>query len=83
MVAHNGYELLARIEARSGEIPEANCNISELKQVFLKLIVNAPHAIQESRKDAADEVIGVRTAAVRPSSCVFPSTASARLAKVW
>jgi hypothetical protein len=82
-VAHNEYKLTARIEARFGEIPEANCNVSELNQVFFNLVVNAPHAIQESRKDAPDGVLGIRTAAVRPSSCGFPSTASARLAKVW
>ncbi len=61
VVAHNEYKLLARIEAQFGELPEVKCNISELNQVFLNLIVNAAHAIQESGKDALGGVIAIRT----------------------
>lgn len=83
MVAHNEYKLLTRIEARFGEISEANCNIGELNQVLLNLIVNAPRAMQDSRKDVAAGVMRIRTAAARPSSREFPSMASARLGEVW
>jgi two-component system, NtrC family, sensor kinase len=64
VVAHNEYKLLARIDAQFGELPEVKCNISELNQVFLNLIVNAAHAIQDSGKDAAEGVIGIRTAVI-------------------
>jgi two-component system, NtrC family, sensor kinase len=63
LVAHNEYKLLASVETQFGELPDVKCNISELNQVFLNLIVNAAHAIQESGKDAATGVIAVRTSA--------------------
>jgi signal transduction histidine kinase len=63
VVAHNEYKLLARVEVELGEIPDVKCNISELNQVFLNLIVNAAHAIQDSGKDATAGVIGIRTSA--------------------
>jgi two-component system, NtrC family, sensor kinase len=63
VVARNEYKHVARIETDLGEIPQVRCNISELNQVFLNLIVNAAHAIQESGKCAAAGVISVRTAA--------------------
>jgi len=40
------------------------CNIGELNQVFLNLIVNAAHAIQDSGKDAATGCITVATRTV-------------------
>ncbi|MBS0419667.1 MAG: response regulator [Proteobacteria bacterium] len=63
VVARNEYKHVARIETHFGDIPEVKCNISELNQVFLNLIVNAAHAIQESGKCAAAGVISVRTLA--------------------
>jgi len=63
VVARNEYKHVARIETHFGEIPEVNCNISELNQVFLNLIVNAAHAIQESGKSPTEGVISVRTLA--------------------
>jgi len=63
VVARNEYKHVARIETHFGEIPEVKCNISELNQVFLNLIVNAAHAIQESGKSPAEGVISVRTLA--------------------
>jgi len=63
VVARNEYKHVARIETHFAAIPEVRCNISELNQVFLNLIVNAAHAIQESGKCAAEGVISVRTVA--------------------
>ena len=63
VVARNEYKLLATVETRFGELPEVKCNLSELNQVFLNLIVNAAHAIQESGKNAATGVITIRTSA--------------------
>jgi two-component system NtrC family sensor kinase len=60
VVAHNEYKLLASVQTRFGELPEVKCNVSELNQVFLNLIINAAHAIQESGKDAATGLIEIR-----------------------
>ena len=60
-VASNEYKYVARIERRFGELPEVVCNIGELNQVFLNLIVNAAHAIQESGKEPAAGLIVIAT----------------------
>jgi two-component system, NtrC family, sensor kinase len=44
-------------------LPDVICNIGELNQVFLNLIVNAAHAISESGKDAQTGRITIGTAA--------------------
>jgi two-component system NtrC family sensor kinase len=63
VVARSEYKLLASVETHFGELPDVKCNVSELNQVFLNLIVNAAHAIQNSGKDAATGVIAIRTSA--------------------
>jgi two-component system NtrC family sensor kinase len=63
VVARNEYSLLASVETQFGDLPDVKCNVSELNQVFLNLIVNAAHAIQASGKDAATGVIAIRTSA--------------------
>jgi two-component system NtrC family sensor kinase len=50
-VAHNEYKYSAEVESRLSELPLVTCNVGELNQVFLNLIVNASHAIAESGKD--------------------------------
>ena len=62
MVAHNEYKYIAAVETKLGCIPEVMCNIGELNQVFLNLIVNAAHAIEESGKDVATGRITITTA---------------------
>ncbi len=62
-VAGNEYRYLARIDTRLGEIPLVNCNIGELNQVFLNLIVNAAHALAEAGKDATTGLITIATEA--------------------
>jgi two-component system, NtrC family, sensor kinase len=52
VVAHNEYKYSARIDLKLGELPPVMCNIGELNQVFLNLIVNAAHAIAQSGQDA-------------------------------
>jgi len=61
VVARNEYKHVARIETHWGAIPEVRCNVGELNQVFLNLIVNAAHAIQESGKSADAGLITLRT----------------------
>jgi two-component system NtrC family sensor kinase len=60
-VAHNEYKYSAQIETSFGELPPVTCNVGELNQVFLNLIVNAAHAIAESGKDAATGRISIAT----------------------
>ncbi len=50
LVAQNSYKYLADIETDFGEIPTIECFPGELNQVFLNIVVNAAHAIEESNK---------------------------------
>jgi PAS domain S-box-containing protein len=61
MVAHNEYKYLARVETKFSELPPVRCNIGELNQVFLNMIVNAAHAIGSAQR-GEDGLIVVRTA---------------------
>jgi two-component system, NtrC family, sensor kinase len=62
-VARGEYKLAASIVTDFGELPQVVCNIGELNQVFLNLIVNAAHAIHDSGKDATTGVIEIATRA--------------------
>ncbi|HEY6923422.1 MAG TPA: ATP-binding protein [Steroidobacteraceae bacterium] len=52
VVARNEYKYSAGVETHLTPLPELACNIGELNQVFLNLIVNAAQAIRESGQDA-------------------------------
>jgi two-component system, NtrC family, sensor kinase len=45
LVSRNEYKLVADIETDLGSLPPVTCDVGELGQVFLNLIVNAAHAI--------------------------------------
>jgi PAS domain S-box-containing protein len=62
-VAANEYKYHARIDTRFGELPLVNCNVGELNQVFLNLIVNAAHALAEAGRDVTTGCITIVTAA--------------------
>jgi PAS domain S-box-containing protein len=62
VVAHNEYKYAALIQTQYGELLPVTCNVGELNQVFLNLIVNAAHAIQDSGKDVSTGRIQVTTA---------------------
>jgi PAS domain S-box-containing protein len=62
-VARNEYKHAASIETQFGELPPVVCNVGELNQVFLNLIVNAAHAIQDAGKDATSGRISITTQA--------------------
>jgi two-component system NtrC family sensor kinase len=47
LVAANEYKYVADVVLELGELPPVICNISELKQVLLNVIVNAAHAIAD------------------------------------
>jgi signal transduction histidine kinase len=60
-VARSEYKYAAHIDLQLGELPPVVCNLGELNQVFLNLIVNAAHAIQDSEKDACSGCITITT----------------------
>ena len=61
-VATNEYKYVATVNTQFGELPMVNCNIGELNQVFLNMIVNAAHAIHDSGKEVGAGVISISTA---------------------
>ena len=50
-VARNELKCVADVETDLGDLPLVVCNISDLNQVFLNLLVNAAHAIGDVVKD--------------------------------
>jgi PAS domain S-box-containing protein len=62
-VARNEYKYTAQIETHFGTLPDVTCNVGELNQVFLNLIVNAAHAIESSGKSASTGLITISTEA--------------------
>jgi two-component system, NtrC family, sensor kinase len=63
LVASNEYKYVAKVRTEFGELPQVVCNVGELNQVFLNLIVNAAHAIKDSGKDPDSGEIVIRAAA--------------------
>jgi PAS domain S-box-containing protein len=61
IVASNEYKYDAVVSMQAGDMPLVKCNLGELNQVFLNLIVNAAHAIRDSGKDAGSGCIDVAT----------------------
>lgn len=61
MVARSEYKYAANVETNFGDLPPVICNVGELNQVFLNLIVNAAHAIHDSGKDAATGTLTIST----------------------
>ena len=54
-VARNELKYVADVETEFGDLPLVVCNIGDLNQVFLNLLVNAAHAIGESgERDRAE-----------------------------
>jgi PAS domain S-box-containing protein len=62
-VCRNEYKYVAEVELELGEVPPVPCNLGEINQVLLNLIVNAAQAIEEDRArsegDAADRPLGL------------------------
>ncbi len=50
LIARNSYKTIADIETRFADISPIECYPGELNQVFLNIVVNAAHAIEESGK---------------------------------
>jgi PAS domain S-box-containing protein len=50
VVSRSEYKHAAEVKLELGDIPPVNCTRAEINKVFLNLIVNAAHAIEESGK---------------------------------
>ena len=61
IVCRNEYKYHAEAITELNEIPPVLCNVGELNQVFLNIIVNAAHAIQDSGKDCSEGRIRIGT----------------------
>jgi signal transduction histidine kinase/HAMP domain-containing protein len=48
VIARNEYKDVADVETSFGELPPVTCQLGELNQTFLNIIVNAAHAISEN-----------------------------------
>jgi two-component system NtrC family sensor kinase len=81
LVASNEYKYCARIHTEFAELPAVVCNVGELNQVFLNLIVNAAHAIHDAGRDVNTGEITISTAVaanevvirVRDNGCGVPA----------
>ncbi|HEY0748974.1 MAG TPA: ATP-binding protein [Steroidobacteraceae bacterium] len=87
LVAANVYKYAATVSTQFGELPPVTCNVGELNQVFLNLIVNAAHAIQDSGKDVGSGEITISTALagdeveirIRDNGCGVPQENLSRI----
>jgi two-component system NtrC family sensor kinase len=61
LIAQNEYRYVATVDFQRGDIPEVMCNVGELGQVFLNLIVNAAHALADAGRDSDTGRITIRT----------------------
>jgi PAS domain S-box-containing protein len=88
LVASNEYKYIARVHTDFAELPDVVCNVGELNQVFLNLIVNAAQAIQDAERDPSTGEIKISTAVagdavlirISDNGCGIPSE---NLAKVY
>jgi signal transduction histidine kinase len=64
LIARNEYKCVATVQLQLGELPEIDCNVGELRRVFLNLIVNAARALADADRDAKSGRIIIRTALV-------------------
>jgi signal transduction histidine kinase len=61
IVATHVYKFIAQVHTDFAELPDVVCNVGELNQVFLNLIVNAAHAIEDAGRNIETGVIKIRT----------------------
>jgi signal transduction histidine kinase len=61
LIARNEYKYVATIHLDCADIPEVVCNVGELSQVFLNLIVNSAHALADAGRDAESGRIDIST----------------------
>jgi PAS domain S-box-containing protein len=61
IVATHVYKFIARVHTDFAELPDVVCNVGELNQVFLNLIVNSAHAIEDAGRNIETGTIKIRT----------------------
>jgi two-component system NtrC family sensor kinase len=61
LVASNEYKYVAKVHTEFAAMPGVICNIGELNQVILNLVVNAAHAIHDAGRDAETGEIHIST----------------------
>jgi two-component system, NtrC family, sensor kinase len=64
LIARAEYKHVATIDLHCGNIPEVLCNVGQLNQAFLSLIVNAAHALSDAGRDSESGWIKIRTRSV-------------------
>jgi signal transduction histidine kinase len=75
VVAHNEYSHVADIVTELGELPSVMCHVGELNQVFLNLIINAAHAIEDVVTPTGGRgTISIRTATEGDDTVVIAIT---------
>jgi PAS domain S-box-containing protein len=87
-VSRNEYKYAATLTTKLGELPQVLCNVGELNQVFLNLIINAAHAVEDAGKDVTNGHITIETHATQETAeisiaddgCGIPA---ANLAKIF
>ena len=50
-LARNEYKYVAEVNTRLGDLPLVTCDIGDLNQVFLNLLTNAAHAIEDAHRE--------------------------------
>ena len=78
---------IAEVETELGELPLVHCHAAELKQVFVSLLTNAAHAIDEIAKPEMRGCIRVRSwqeagqavIAISDNGCGIPHPLRARI----
>jgi DNA-binding LacI/PurR family transcriptional regulator/signal transduction histidine kinase len=62
IIASNEYKYVADVKVELGTLPPVLCNLGELNQVVLNLLINAAHAIDDVVRGTSDKgLITVRT----------------------
>ena len=88
LVASNEYKYVAKVHTDFAALPGVICNIGELNQVVLNLVVNAAHAIHDAGRDVETGEIHISTEVagdsaiirVRDNGCGIPQE---HLSKVY
>jgi PAS domain S-box-containing protein len=70
LVASNEYKYVAKVHTDFAELPGVICNIGELNQVVLNLVVNAAHAIHDAGRDVETGEIHISTALAGDSAVI-------------
>jgi len=71
-VAHNELKHVADVETDFADLPPVTCNIREINQVFLNLLINAAHAVGETTKATESKGL-IRVCTARESNGVLIS----------